>query len=536
MPDTKRPLDDFVNASTGLFKDNTSRDISAQDLRDFVTSAWNPYVTSKTDDYSAVHGDLVVMSLSGTSKSVTLPTSPAASDRIGVFFAARTGSETVTINGNGKNINGSGTVTLDAVYECSVLQFDATADEWRVIVETQAPITIGDPVVGGTANRVLFLSSAGGAVLDDDPNLTWDGTTFSVTGNVTIYTGVLTLTGFAEGQLLFPSSAAAVTSSSNLVWNNTSERLGIRTTPSTVLHLLSATLPSLLLQATSAVSPAMEIRDGAGTANRWLVYSGVGTTTDGKFGIIDFRQNLQRIVVDASGNVIINGTGIASGTKSLVLGGFAASPTLPNATADSVSLSSVDNGAGNRELQIQPESGSKFALGNNLLRIPAGGSSDDARVGGLLTSDITSSVGNVGTGEDDLKTYTVAASTLATNGDSVWFEALGQWANNSNAKTLRVRFGSSGTTEVFSYSLPTSVAGYFVLRGRIIRESATVQTGYVEMTAVTLAGTSLNSVGFSITLNQTLSGAVTLRITGEATSNNDILCIRLVAGWHPNNT
>jgi len=38
MADTVRTIDDFLNASTGLFKDNTAGDISAQDLRDFVVS------------------------------------------------------------------------------------------------------------------------------------------------------------------------------------------------------------------------------------------------------------------------------------------------------------------------------------------------------------------------------------------------------------------------------------------------------------------------------------------------------------------
>lgn len=42
MADTIRSTDDFLNASTGLFKDNTAGDISAQDLRDFVLSTYRP--------------------------------------------------------------------------------------------------------------------------------------------------------------------------------------------------------------------------------------------------------------------------------------------------------------------------------------------------------------------------------------------------------------------------------------------------------------------------------------------------------------
>lgn len=38
MPDTPRSKDDFTNPASGLFRDNTSGEISAQDLRDFVES------------------------------------------------------------------------------------------------------------------------------------------------------------------------------------------------------------------------------------------------------------------------------------------------------------------------------------------------------------------------------------------------------------------------------------------------------------------------------------------------------------------
>lgn len=50
------------------------------------------------------------------------------------------------------------------------------------------------------------------------------------------------------------------------------------------------------------------------------------------------------------------------------LKGGSTSPVKDAASADTVSFVGVDNGAGNRELQIQPESGGYFALGNNQFR------------------------------------------------------------------------------------------------------------------------------------------------------------------------
>jgi hypothetical protein len=42
VPDTIRSADAFLNASTGLFKDNTAGDIGANDLRDFTLSTYRP--------------------------------------------------------------------------------------------------------------------------------------------------------------------------------------------------------------------------------------------------------------------------------------------------------------------------------------------------------------------------------------------------------------------------------------------------------------------------------------------------------------
>lgn len=44
MADNYRSLDYFLHASTGVFKDNTSGDITAQNLRDFALSAYLPHI------------------------------------------------------------------------------------------------------------------------------------------------------------------------------------------------------------------------------------------------------------------------------------------------------------------------------------------------------------------------------------------------------------------------------------------------------------------------------------------------------------
>lgn len=179
--------------------------------------------------------------------------------------------------------------------------------------------------------------------------------------------------------------------------------------------------------------------------------------------------------------------------------------------------------------------GGLTAVGATHLGVKAGSSTNDAAVGGVLYVT-TAQAGNVGTGEDDLASYSVPASTLSANGQSLWFEAWGTFANNTNSKTLRVRFGSSGTTLVFEGNAITTAAGGFSwhIRGRIVRTGAATQKGM----GLVIYGTTLVAPhsGQTTALNQTLSGALTLKVTAEAVSNNDVLIEGFIVGYDDQNT
>ncbi len=68
-----------------------------------------------------------------------------------------------------------------------------------------------------------------------------------------------------------------------------------------------------------------------------------------------------------------------SPTYNLHLRGGASTPVLATATADTVSIAGVDNGAGNREFQVQPEAGGIFAYGNNTVRYVQSANQDTQR-------------------------------------------------------------------------------------------------------------------------------------------------------------
>jgi len=52
-------------------------------------------------------------------------------------------------------------------------------------------------------------------------------------------------------------------------------------------------------------------------------------------------------------------------------------------------------------------------------------------------------VGNVGTGEDNLITYTVPGNLLTVNLDRIKFTSAGTFAANINNKRIRVYFGTT---------------------------------------------------------------------------------------------
>lgn len=148
--------------------------------------------------------------------------------------------------------------------------------------------------------------------------------------------------------------------------------------------------------------------------------------------------------------------------------------------------------------------------------------------GGPRTMSVnTTAVGNVGSGEDDLLTYSVPAATLAKNGDSLWFEAAGSLANNANSKNVRVRFGTSGTNLILAFTA-TDADKKWLLRGRIFRTGATAQQSHCVFQHATATQTENASA-----TDQTLSGAVTLRITGEGVATDDIRCHSLIVGIDP---
>lgn len=154
---------------------------------------------------------------------------------------------------------------------------------------------------------------------------------------------------------------------------------------------------------------------------------------------------------------------------------------------------------------------------NGTLAVKAGSSSGIiAKVGGVILTD-TTTVANISTGEDTLYTYSVPAAMLSVNKDSIRGFVCGSYAANGNNKTIKVKFGAS---TFFNTGTAAFNAGSWRIDFMIVRTGATTQ----KIIAVyTSSNTTLDETCSYSTAAETLSGAVTLIVTGEAVNNNDIV-------------
>lgn len=138
---------------------------------------------------------------------------------------------------------------------------------------------------------------------------------------------------------------------------------------------------------------------------------------------------------------------------------------------------------------------------------------------GLLSYNSTA-VGNVGTGEDNLMTYSVPANSLSTTGKGLHITAWGRAANNANAKTVKCYFGSA--VAIPNGAMATSLAQVWFAEIYVFRTGSSAQ----DVIGVMERNTSLGGDAVTRTIttgSETDSGAITVKCTGEGTSDNDLV-------------
>lgn len=151
----------------------------------------------------------------------------------------------------------------------------------------------------------------------------------------------------------------------------------------------------------------------------------------------------------------------------------------------------------------------------NLTRI-AGTSTAAGSVPCILYQSITP-VGNVGAGEDDLISQAIAASVLATNGDRLRITTPVTFAANANNKRVRTYWNAVNIYDSTALAINAGSAEIVTIITRTGAATQNISTRVVSGNA-TLAHSYTRTTGAA-----TLSGAVTFKLTGEATSNNDVV-------------
>ena len=147
-------------------------------------------------------------------------------------------------------------------------------------------------------------------------------------------------------------------------------------------------------------------------------------------------------------------------------------------------------------------------------------------LGGQLTNS-TTSVGNVGSGADNLITFTLEKNTLLNAGDSLEITAYGTQAANANNKTIKLLLGS---TELFSTGAVASNNKDWELTCRITRTGAATQKCITSFNGDTVLVT---QTADHVSGTEDFTTALTIKCTGEATANNDIVQQGLIIKFFP---
>lgn len=124
-------------------------------------------------------------------------------------------------------------------------------------------------------------------------------------------------------------------------------------------------------------------------------------------------------------------------------------------------------------------------------------------------------VGNVGSGEDDLMTYPLPANSLSA-GRGLRIKAWGTTANNGNSKQVKLFFGSLA---ILTTALTVSQAGVWEIEAEVYSTGTDAQR-YIARLLQGGATTLIDAEQGTHTQDD--GATITIKCTGEATSNNDI--------------
>jgi hypothetical protein len=178
--------------------------------------------------------------------------------------------------------------------------------------------------------------------------------------------------------------------------------------------------------------------------------------------------------------------------------------------------------------------GAVTSPGATRVAIQAGTSTNDAAVGGVLVKDFTS-YGNVGTGEDNLVSFSVIANTLSANNMSLTITALGAAFNSASTKVVRMKWG--GTT-ISTLTIASGADYAWKFEGELYRLGTS--NGIVIGQWMTNTGSAAAAIYpfTQVFSSLAFSSARTILFTGQITSgsNDDVTSDYFRVDWADANT
>lgn len=140
----------------------------------------------------------------------------------------------------------------------------------------------------------------------------------------------------------------------------------------------------------------------------------------------------------------------------------------------------------------------------------------------------TTTVGNVGTGLDNLHSFSLLAGSLANNGDYLRIRYGGAFATNDNDKRIRISFDGQTAHDPGLFDQDSGTWVYDIVYTRVsattVRASALILWNFINRDgAGTVAGNGLFSApAVLLTVADLNVNPVTLLVQAEGTSNDDI--------------
>lgn len=145
----------------------------------------------------------------------------------------------------------------------------------------------------------------------------------------------------------------------------------------------------------------------------------------------------------------------------------------------------------------------------------------------------TSSVGNVGSGEDDLVSYIIVGNQVSKTNDYVSFDISGTVANTANTKRIKIKLGVVTLFDTGTAGITVNSALDWGIKGEIIRTSSNTFKSNVYFT---IGNSTYPASSDFVSGSASFSSAITFKCTGEGFTTNDIVKESFIIRSHSRNT